>query len=277
MKKTMLALLLCLCVAALSACSGGGNDRYSPGEGDSLTQPTQNVSGAATDAPPSGETDYDSGDYDPASEEGLGAEDPSLGANLAQTPVYTAAPTVYSQFAGATAVPVDPIDKPTPTPVPPLTFTYQVYDATNLGLSFEGPIGWVTDDSAAEDFVIYNPDPAMDYMATMTLHASAVTNDYSESELNSYVKTWLNTIGATGFSDYSPSNTASRTLLGHNGTYANYSGTLTDGTKVAGRIHAVCVNRVLYTVHITYPLAYRDTYVDNVYHKLRETITITRR
>lgn len=278
MKRTLLALLLCLCVALLAACRSEEAPRFdyyvdgsSPTQGAQNTQADNNPSGNQ----PSGTINFDDGSYDPASEEGRG-DDLAMLPTEAPTQYITPAPTIRSQFAGATPVPIDPIDKPTPTVVPPLTFTYTVYDATNLGLSFEGPIGWQVDASASDTYVIYNPDPSMDYMATLTLRATPVSSDYGTSALQSEVKTVLSNVGAYGFAEFNPSNTASRNLIGHEGVYANYTGTLDNGVQVAGRIHVTCVNRVLYTVHITYPRAYTDTYVDGVYHKLRDTITITK-
>ena len=280
MKKTLLVLLLCLCVALLTACQGTEPqhfDYYDNNQNPQGAWPQGNQNNTSDNQSQGGSIDFDSGDYDPASEEGLGDDlffndvPPSV-----PDPVPTQAPVFRSQFAGATPVPIDPIDKPTPTPVPPLTFTYQVYDATNLGLSFEGPVGWVADASASDAYVIYNPDPSMDYMATLTLRAVPVNVDYSESNLRSEVLSMLDSIGGSGFSEYNRSNTATRTLLGANGVYANYTGTLTGGTQVAGRVQAAYKDRVLYTVHITYPAAYTDTYKDGVYKKLRDTIKITK-
>ena len=41
------------------------------------------------------------------------------------------------------------------------------------------------------------------------------------------------------------------------------------------RVHAACLDKVLYTVHITYPRAYTETYKEGVYDKLRDTIKLT--
>ena len=275
MKRKLLAVLMCLCLLMLAGCKTSEPQRFDY-YGNSGSQSSQG--GQPTDAPtdaPQGDIDYDSGDYDPSSEEGIGDDDFSLvnvGASSNAQP--TDAPTVYSQFAGATPVRIDPIDKPTPTPVPPLTFTYQAYDATNLGLSFEGPIGWTVDASASDAYTIYNPDPSVDYTATLTLRATSVTTQYSEDDLAKEVKSLLSTIGSSGFSTWNPSNTAPRTLIGYPGVYANYTGVLTDGTEVAGRVHATYANNTLYTLHITYPRAYTETYKDGVYDKVRNTITI---
>ena len=275
MKKSLLALLLCLCVALLAACQSSEPQRFDALSGNQNNQSAQNQPAGNTQVnEPAGNIDFDDGSYDPTSEEGLGDFDlPSL-IDVPQEPVYTTAPTVHSQYAGATPVLIDPIDKPTPSPVPPLTFTYQVYDATNLGLSFQGPMGWVAEMPDDNTFIIYNPDPAMDYAATLTITAQAVDSDYSDSALKTYIQSMLSTIRYSGFSKFDGSNTAPRTLIGKSGIYANYTGTL-NGSEVAGRVHATCKDKVLYTVHITYPRAYTETYKEGVYDKLRDTIKIT--
>lgn len=275
MKRTLLILTLCLALLTLTACKSSEQQHFDY----STDVPTQGGSNVDLQVPTTEVPNYDDGTYDPASEEGLGAEDPSaqiMGSIAApMTMTDTPAPVMDSQYAGATPVVIDPIDKPTPTPVPPLTFAYQVYDATNLGLSFEGPVGWAVDATASDTYILYNPDPAMSYTATVTLRATPVNTDYDASALTTAIKDMLNTIGASGFKEFDPSNTASRTLLSYAGVYANYTGTLTDGTEVAGRVHATCVNRVLYTLHITYPRAYTETYKEGVYDKLRHTIKFT--
>ena len=58
--------------------------------------------------------------------------------------------------------------------------------------------------------------------------------------------------------------------------YANYTGTLNDGRQVAGRVHAVCVDKVLYTIHITAPKAQWNDYKEKVYDHLKDTLTITK-
>lgn len=277
MKKKLLALTLCLCVMLLAGCQSSEPQRFDYYDGDA-NQSQGNQNNVPDNAPANdGNINFDDGSYDPASEEGRGADDLTFVDVPTDTPAptYTVAPTVFSQYAGATPVMIDPIDKPTPTAVPPLTFTYQVYDATKLGLSFEGPIGWVEDASGSDSYVIYNPDPSMNYAATLTITATSVVNDYTESNLKSTVLDMLSSIGMSGFREFNRSNTAPRTLLSASGVYANYTGTLDSGVQIAGRVHVTCKDRVLYTVHITYPAAYADTYKDGVYKKLRDTIKIT--
>lgn len=259
-KRLMLALMLILCAALLASCGEAKRFNVLSTNDGGNQQTQQNPAQTEDDA------------YDPRVEEDDWTA-PALPTAAPVTP--TPAPTVRSEYAGATPVVIDPIDKPTPTAVPALgTITYTAYDAIKVGLSFEGPAGWLKDDSAADTFIIQNPNARIDYPATLTLRSEQVSRDYSSSDLKSVINNMLNAIGNAGFADYNPSNTDTRTLLGKNGVYANYSGTLEDGREVAGRVHAVCVDRVLYTIHITAPKAQWNDYKDKVYDHLRDTLTI---
>ncbi len=259
-KRLMLALMLILCAALLASCGEAKRFNVLSTNDGGNQQTQQNPAQTEDDA------------YDPRVEEDDWTA-PALPTAAPVTP--TPAPTVRSEYAGATPVVIDPIDKPTPTAVPALgTITYTAYDAIKVGLSFEGPAGWLKDDSAADTFIIQNPNARIDYPATLTLRSEQVSRDYSSSDLKSVINSMLNAIGNAGFDEYNPSNTDTRTLLGKNGVYANYSGTLEDGREVAGRVHAVCVDRVLYTIHITAPKAQWNDYKDKVYDHLRDTLTI---
>ena len=296
MKKFRLLALMCVCVLALSACgsssktsnytvvsTSSSQNLYGNQTSTTTTTTTEESTGAISltvddETTDYDTTDYDDGSYDPTSEEGSGEgevidiPDVAEVAEVTNTPV----PTIRSEYAGATPVVIDPIDKPTATPVPALSFSYTTYYATKLHLSFEGPIGWTVDDTDSDTYVITNPDTSADYAASMTIRVTSVTSDYSTSQLTSEVKNMLSTIkSSASYKSFSPSNTASRTLLDKAGVYANYTAVLSDGTRIAGRVHVTCLNKVLYTVHITYPRDYTDTYVDKVYKKMRDTIKIT--
>ncbi len=275
MKKLILALTLLMCLCLLTACQSGTQQRYDvKSSNGGTTAQTQQSTAAQTPA--------EEDNYDPL------AEEDDYWTAVTQVPpraTATPAPTIRSEYAGATPVVIDPIDKPTPTPVPPLDFAYQVYDATKLGISFEGPVGWLKDDSASDTFIIQNPATGVDYYATLTIRAEKVNSNYSTSQLEQVVKNMLDAIGSgsfamdggmASFDEYDPSSTASRPLMGQKGIYGNYTGTLSTGAKIAGRVQAACVDKVLYTIHITYPYAYRDTYIDKVFHHLRDTIKVTR-
>lgn len=270
-KRLVLAMALLLCVFVLCGCQSKSNSRYTPVTTATVqanVQPTQNLVVVPTETPEL-TFDYDDGTYDPLTEEGM--DD----VYVPEEVVITVAPTMTSQYAGATPVIIDPIDKPTPSPVPPITFTYQVYDATNIRLSFEAPVGWTIETPASNSFMLVNPDMNVDYAASITITATSVSSNYSSSDLKKVIEDMLDSIGESGFDSYSPSKTAERNLLDSAGVYANYTGTLSGNVEVAGRVHATCVNKVLYTVHVSYPKAYTTTYKEQVYDHLRDTIMIS--
>lgn len=271
-KRILLTLMLVACVCVLCACQSGG-PQYTVVESQKpQEQATQSLGTVTTDVPVADDViDYDDGSYDPTSEEGLGNWE-----DIATEVPATEVPTLRSEYAGATPVLLDPIDKPTPTPVPPITFTHQTYEATKLHLTFDAPSGWLVDDSVADTYVLTNPDPSMSYAASLTVTATAVSSQMNKDALSTQVSSMLNTLKASAeVKSFSPSRVDERSLMDQTGMYANYTAVLTNGEEIAGRIQAACVNKVLYTVHITYPQAYKDTYVKQVYNTLRDTIKVT--
>lgn len=273
-KRILLALMLVVCVAALCACQSTGSKYTVVNSTNPQSQATQNLS-TTSEATNNPTTNFDDGSYDPASEEDLGSD---LGdfEEIATAVPATEVPTLRSEYAGATPVLLDPIDKPTPTPVPEITFTHQTYEATKLHLTFDAPSGWVVDDSVADTYTLTNPDPSMSYTASLTVTATAVSSQMDKTALASQVSAMLDALKAqSGVKSFSPSRVDDRTLMDQAGKYANYTAVLDNGEEIAGRIQAACVNKVLYTVHITYPKAYKDTYVKQVYNTLRDTIKVT--
>lgn len=181
--------------------------------------------------------------------------------------------TVYP-YAGSTPIPLVPIDMPSPTPRAELSFANVEYSAGSLGLTFEAPSGWLVDNTLTDVFVLTEPETDMHdgYQCTLTLSAIPVNTDYSEKDLKKQVTDRLKAIGSLNFVEWDPSLTAKRHLLGANGIYANYSGTLANGVKVGGRILYACLNNRLYGLEVAYPLEYREDYL-NVFNHIRDTIS----
>lgn len=276
-KKRILCLALVLCAAlVMTACqqketfpTTAQKPTAAPATEAPQVQDPQNIFG---DTPVPQQIDFDDGNYDPTQEEG-GNEEliPIAGAQDALTP----APTVKSEYAGATPVLIDPIDKPTPTPLPPLTFVYDKYESAVLHLSFEAPAGWLTDDSTPDTLTLTNPDPAMDYAARLSIRLTPVSKNYNKNDLVKEVKNTLDTLGSDGYAKFERSNTAVRTFMNTDAVYANYTGTTLDGVKVGGRLIIACVNKTLYILNVSYPQGYTKTYVDGVYDKFRHTVKVT--
>ena len=271
-KKRMLCLLLALCALGLTACQKKEVfDTVRPESRATeapAAEPAQDLFGSAVVGP----ADYDDGSYDPSSEEGGDWEDVPESEETA----VIAAPAAGNEYAGATPVVIDPIDKPTPTPLPTLAISYVTYEASSLHMTFEGPSGWTADNSQADTYVLTNPDPSMDYAATLTVRAVPVNKQYTKSELGKEVKGMLDTLAGSGeLTGFSPSNTAERTFLGSTGVYANYKAVVkATGAEIAGRLIVVCVDKTLYSLHVSYPRGYTEFYVSNVYDKFRHSVKL---
>lgn len=260
MRKISLALLLCVLLAALSGCASPQltfETQAPPGYGT----PTPTIEPAAE---PQGEAEFEG---DPLGEENIGLDDMEVQQEIASVETYA--------YAGSTPLPLDPIDMPTPTPRPALTFNYETYEVTKLGITFDGPAGWIKDDSANDTFTLTEPAPRDNYTAFMTIRKASVSEDYDQSELENEVKGMLETIGDTNYDIWKPSMTDTRTLMEHDGVYANYEGTLVDGTRVRGRVHVTCIDKVLYSVHMSHAAGYNTDYLQN-HQKLRDTMALTK-
>ena len=273
-KKRILCLVLVVCAAlVMTACQQKETFPTSPVQQEQTQQqeaPAQDEQNIFGDTPVPQQINFDDGSYDPTSEEGGNEEMLSFDQTAADG--TTPAPTMKSEYAGATPVLIDPIDKPTPTPLPKLAFTYATYEAPALHLTFDAPAGWLPDDSASDTYKLTNPDPSMDYAATLSIRLVPVSKNYNKNELIKEVKSALDTIGSDGFTKFERSNTAGRKFMNADGIYANYSGTTTDNVKVAGRIIISCSNKMLYILDVSYPQGYTKTYVDGVYDKFRHTV-----
>ena len=275
LKKKIVCLILVLCAALILTACGQQQETYP-------NQPRQDTGAAQQQAPvqeqvvaeaPAQQINFNDGSYDPASEEGGQSEQV-----IAETNAATAAPVMQSEYAGATPVKIDPVDKPTPTPLPKLTFSYNTYNASNLHLTFEGPAGWMVNDLAVDSYTLTNPDPSMDYEATVEIRTIAAGKDYTQKELIKEVKAQADTLRSTGnFQSFDASDTAARFFIDGNGVYLAYKGVLNDGqeTGVAGRIIVNTVNKTLYVLHVSYPRGLADTFADGVYNKVRHSMKLT--
>ena len=286
-RQWKLALCLMMAVMLLTSCSGGGNSSQQEvfpeitqnlgapvtatptPEPTATPEPVQEEGSVFTDNPYDVEPEFS--ETDPLAEEEITAEPFDLSNSISGN--YTVVQQTEHTYAGSTPIPLDPVDMPTPTPRPPITFSYVAYTAGSLGLTFEAPSGWIADDSLTEVYTITEPAEQMsgDQQCVITIVAVPVNNNYDQKDLEKEVRARLNDISATNFSVWEPSLTATRHLMGGKGVYANYSGELVNGVKLGGRIHYVCINNMLYGVEIMYPREYREDYM-NIFDKIRETL-----
>jgi len=156
----------------------------------------------------------------------------------------------------------------------PFNVTYTAYSPATLPVAFEAPEGWIAEETDGAAFTLSEPDAQTKdgQPGVIRIDAVPVGEDYSVSQLAQEIKQRLSAIGSSqSFTEWNPSLTATRRIMGSMGVYANYSGTLDTGVKVGGRLHATTIDHVLYCVQITYPLAYKDDFME-VFKQLRETI-----
>ena len=281
-------LLVCLLMALLllSGCSGKPSEENFP----NITQaigPTATPTAVPTAVPVQqgdvidGESIFSQNPYleDEFTEADVLAEedyvDPEFGV-MDQPIAYEPSGTTYP-YAGSTPIPLNPVDMPTPTPKPDLSFTYTQYIASTVGITFEGPANWQVNESQSSLFILSEPsNQVKDGQQTIiTISAEPIGSDYTKKELETHVEHRLDTIGGSQFSDFKPSYTATRHMLGSTGVYANYSGTLTDGTAIGGRIQYVSVDGVLYGVEIVFPEGFRDDFID-VFGEVRSSMSLIR-
>lgn len=285
-------LMVCLLAAlfALTACSSKPSGEDFP----DITQaigPTATPTAEPTDAPgpeangAGGETGGDSifaqNPYleDEFTEEDILAEEDYVDPEYGVLNNYVAsqpAGTVYP-YAGSTPIPLNPVDMPSPTPKPDLSFTYAQYIASTVGVTFEGPANWQVDESQSGMLILSEPtNQIKDGQQTIiTISAEPIGSNYNQRDLETHVEQRLDTIGGPQFNDFKPSYTATRHMLGSVGVYANYSGTLTDGTEIGGRIQYVSIDGILYGLEIVFPEGFRGDFID-VFGEIRGSMSFIR-
>lgn len=262
-KKLVLVALLLAVVFVLCAC-GAKNDvdwdniqHISGGQVSPMDQQMNQPQEPADDLGlPEG--------YDPASEEDDG---------------YYFVDAKYDEqgnavYAGSTPIPIDPIDMPTATPRPDLSFTYGEYTAAKLGLKFNSAVGYTVDDSASDVYVLTEPASAVkdNYAATITLQIMPINNSYDLDDVKTDLKNYLLT-EKTKYNTWETANAASKTLMGEKGYYNNYRGELMDGTVVRGRVHmAIIDDNKLLVLHVSCPGWFNTSYM-KVYDQIRDTLT----
>lgn len=248
-KQWMLAALLIAALIALCACGFAeeGQVQMSPEE---LMQLFTQTDDAIADLPE---------DYNPASEEYIVGE-----------PAVAPANKVY---AGATPIPIDPIDLPTPTPRPELTFTFGDYTASKLGITFKSAVGYEINENISGKYILTEPAAAVkdNYPCTITLEVSGITKNFTVADVKSSLSKYLSTEGAQ-YETWEIWQPASKTLMGGKGYYNNYRGVLADGTIVRGRVHMAIINdSQMLTLHISCPGWFNSSYM-KIYDQIHSSI-----
>ncbi len=270
-KKLALLLALTLLAASLGGCTQEQTTYPEAGQAQSQTVIQQSNLLTVTDPPTNPpvqedtadeDIDLDLEDYDPASE-----EDDELNYYYALGAYNASGEAIY---AGATPIPLDPIDMPTPTPRPDLVFTYDTYTASRLGLTFEAPNDWNVTQDDATGFSLTDPTTRENINASITITVTQVANNYKLSDVKTDLKNELAEIQKS-YTTWSAANAAARTLLGADGYYNIYRGELYDGTIVRGLVHIVLLPGKTVTVHLISPGWFNSSYT-KVYTRMRNTL-----
>ena len=256
-------LLLCTVLAvSVSGCTQGEPEVYPEKSQEVVRQAGLGETAQPTDAPVQEDTPDPELDYDPAAE-----EDDALQGYYASGEYNEYGVSVY---AGTTPIPLDPVDMPTPTPRPDLTFTYAAYTASGLGLTFEGPMDWQVTEDTSSTFTLTDPTTRDNVNASLSISTAPVANNYKAADAAGDLKSYLLNL-QKNYTKWHTENAAKRTLMGADGYYNVYRAELYDGTIVRGLVHIALVNGRTVTVHLQSPGWFNSSYT-KAYTKLRNTL-----
>ena len=176
-------------------------------------------------------------------------------------------------YAGATPIPIDPIDMPTATPRQELTFTFGPYTADKLGLTFEAAVGYEVNDSLSGTYILTEPAVAVkdNYPCVVVLEVSSITKNHTTADVKNDLARYLQN-ESKQYDTWEAYQAASTTMLGQKGYYNNYRGVLADGTIVRGRVCMVIMgDNQLLTLHVSCPGWYNSSYM-KIFDQVRKTI-----
>ncbi|MBR5231402.1 MAG: hypothetical protein IKW00_04045 [Clostridia bacterium] len=260
-KKFALIALLLIAAFVLCACSAGDKTEEPASQGVGQVPPMeqQNNQPQVADTNDWGLPEG----YDPASEEDTGFY--FVDAKYDETG--------KAVYAGATPIPINPVDMPTATPRPELTFTFGEYTAAKLGLKFSSAIGYQIDDTAGDMYILTEPASAVkdNYAATISLQIIPINSNYDINDLKTDLRNFLLN-EKTKYDTWESYSASSKTLMGQKGYYNNYRASLVDGTIVRGRVHMAIIDKTeLLVLHVSCPGWFNTSYM-KIYDQIRDTL-----
>lgn len=262
MKKSLRILALLMLAVLLTGCAA--QEQKFPDADAAQASAQQKDPMDLSTAVPRTELDLPEG-YDPASEEN--GEEESFNASA-----------VYDDYgrnvyAGATPIPLDPIDMPTATPKPTLKFEYGTVTADNIRLMFDAPQGWGVDMSASDAVTLINPNELDGYNAQIVVRVYNVASSFKSGDLKTELRNTLKELGQYNFAKWKTTELASRTILKQEGFYADYEGTYTNGIAIYGRVMmALLDNHQVIMLHLSCPDGYFNSSYKAVINHLRDSL-----
>lgn len=179
----------------------------------------------------------------------------------------------------ATPIPVDPIDKPTDTPMPTPNYAYKTYASDSLNISFSIPYTWLLNPNTNQTTTLQFVEPKSEmmepdgYQTRLTIEKYNMGLTQTASDARSRLESTLEELAAS-FTTFTPGEIASGSFGTGNGYYCYYKADYNDGTKtyeMNGRVIIVAHEKALYQIRLTTPRNWYS-YYNYLWRKVRSTI-----
>ena len=179
----------------------------------------------------------------------------------------------------ASPIPVDPIDKPTPTPMPKPNFHYDTYVSNNMGVSFSIPYTWLLNPNTNHDTTVQFVEPKSEmmepdgYQTRITIEKYNMGLNQTADDARAKLESVLEELAAS-FTSFTPNAIDSASFGEGKGHYCYYRAEYNDGSKLYemnGRVIVIAYGKALYQIRLTTP---RDwySYYNHLWRKVRSTI-----
>ena len=178
----------------------------------------------------------------------------------------------------ATPIPVDPIDKPTDTPMPTPNYAYKTYTSDSLNISFSIPYSWLLNPNTNQTTTLQFVEPKSEmmepdgYQTRLTIEKVNTGLAQTADDARERLETTLTQMEGT-FTSFTAYPIASRSIGDAKGSYCYYKAEYNDGTKtyeMNGRIIIVAHGKALYQIRLTTPRNWYS-YYNYVYRQVRYT------
>ena len=179
----------------------------------------------------------------------------------------------------ATPIPVDPLDKPTDTPMPTPNYAYKTYTSDSLNIAFSIPYTWLLNPNTNQSTTLQFVEPKSEmmepdgYQTRLTIEKVNTGLTQTVDDARERLESTLSQMEGT-FTSFTSYPIASRSIGDAKGSYCYYKAEYNDGTKtylMRGRIIVVAYEKALYQVRITAPQNWYS-YYEHVFRNVCNTL-----
>lgn len=179
----------------------------------------------------------------------------------------------------ATPIRVDPIDKPTDTPMPTPNYAYKTYTSDSLNIAFSIPYTWLLNPNTNQSTTLQFVEPKSEmmepdgYQTRLTIEKVNTGLTQTVDDARERLESTLSQMEST-FTSFTSYPIASRSIGDAKGSYCYYKAEYNDGTKtylMRGRIIVVAYEKALYQVRITAPQNWYS-YYEHVFRNVCNTL-----